>query len=301
MDDVPRLIIVNLIGGLGNQMFQYACGYALGRDSGLTLKVVTDMFDGYNLHNGPELSRVFTTSAAVADCRDMQNLLGPWRAPPKVRRWLGHNVLKPLRGRHFIVEQQLRYNKELKNLARCGLYLQGYWQSERYFEKHADALRREFAFRNMPTGRNTDLAHQIRQDVSVSLHIRRGDYANSPKTLAIHGLCGPDYYIRAIEFMHRNVPRFRLFAFSDDPQWVTRMLKPAHPEMVVVDHNPGNQSHNDMRLMSMCNHHIIANSSFSWWGAWLNPDTDKIVIAPRKWFATGPDNADLIPESWVRL
>ena len=101
--------------------------------------------------------------------------------------------------------------------------------------------------------------------------------------------------------MRGLVPKFRLFAFSDDPAWVVTTLKSRYPEMVVVDHNPGDQSHNDMLLMSLCDHHIIANSSFSWWGAWLNPDTNKIVVAPRKWFANGPDNADLTPESWVRL
>lgn len=301
MTDVPRMIIVNLIGGLGNQMFQYACGSALGRDFGLTVKVATDMFDGYRLHDGPEFIRVFSTSAAVAGFRDMENLLGRWRARPTVRRWLGHDALKLFRGRHFIVEQQFRYSQELQELAKRGVYLQGYWQSERYFEKYADALRKEFAFRNTPSGRNAELAHQIRQDVSVSLHIRRGDYANCPKTLAFHGLCEPDYYVRAIEYVRRNVPRFRLFAFSDDPQWVARTLKSLYPEMVVVDHNLGDQSHNDMLLMSMCHHHIIANSSFSWWGAWLNSDPNKIVIAPRKWFADAPDTADLIPENWIRL
>ncbi|GMQ89023.1 MAG: alpha-1,2-fucosyltransferase [Gammaproteobacteria bacterium] len=295
------MIIVNLIGGLGNQMFQYACGCALGRDSGATVKVARDMVDRYTRNNRPELSQVFSTSAAVAGFRDMEDILGSWRARPKVRRWLGHDVLKLLRGRQFIMEQEFQYNSELRDLLGCDLYLQGYWQSERYFEKHADALRKEFSFKNAPTGRNAELARQIRQDVSVGLHIRRGDYANCPKTLAYHGLCEPEYYFRAIEFMHEHVPKFRLFAFSDDPQWVAGTLKPRYPEMVVVDHNQGDQSHNDMLLMSLCDHHIIANSSFSWWGAWLNPDPNKIVIAPRKWFANGPDTADLIPENWVRL
>jgi hypothetical protein len=301
MTDAPRMLIVNLIGGLGNQMFQYACAYALGRDSGLSVKVATDMIDGYSLHNGPELSRVFQTSAPAAEPADLRNLVGGWRAKPKVRRWLGHAALKLLRGRHFIVEQQFRYNKELQYLAGRGGYLQGYWQSERYFEKYADVLRKEFAFKRAPTGRNAELARQIRQDVGVSLHVRRGDYASCPKTLAYHGLCEPEYYFRAIEHIRRHIPKFRLFAFSDDPQWVAGTLKPHYPELVVVDHNAGDQSHNDMLLMSLCHHHIISNSSFSWWGAWLNPDPNKIVIAPRKWFANGPDTTDLLPENWLRL
>jgi hypothetical protein len=295
------MIIVNLIGGLGNQMFQYACGCALGRDFDLTVKIATDMFDEYTIHNRLELSRVFLTSASVAEPRDMQNLLGGWRSKPKVRRWLGIDTLKLLRGQHFIVEHQSRFNNELLCQARRSLYLQGYWQSERYFKRHADLLRKEFTFKSAPTGHNAELARQIRQNVSVSLHVRRGDYASDPKTLAYHGLCKPEYYFRAIEYMRGHVPKFRLFAFSDDPQWVAGTLKSRYPEMVVVDHNPRDQSYNDMLLMSLCDHHIIANSSFSWWGAWLNLDMNKIVIAPRKWFANGSDNADLIPERWVRL
>jgi len=297
----PKMIIVNLIGGLGNQMFQYACGYALGRDSGLTVKVTADLLDTYSRHNGPELNRVFRTSAPVAEPRDMRKLLGGWRAIPKVRRLLALRALRSLRGRHFFVDPQFRFSKELQRLAGRGMYLQGYWQSERYFSRHANMIRKEFTFGNPPTGCNAELALQIRQGVSVSLHIRRGDYASCPKTLAYHGLCEPEYYFRAIDYIRRHIPKFRIFAFSDDPQWVAGTLKSRHPEMVIVDHNLGDQSHNDMLLMSLCHHHIIANSSFSWWGAWLNPDPNKIVIAPCKWFANGPDSADLIPESWSCL
>jgi hypothetical protein len=296
-----RVIIVNLIGGLGNQMFQYACGYAIGKDAGFAVKVATDMFNGYALHNGPELSRVFSTSAEVAAPWEVRKLLGRLRARPKIRRWLGHPALRFLRGHHFIVEQPYRFNAELREQASRSLYLQGYWQSQRYFEKYADDVRKEFTFSNALTGRNAELTRQIRQNVSVSLHVRRGDYANCSRTRAVHGLCEPDYYLKALEFMRGNLTSFRLFAFSDDPQWVADTLKPLHPEMLVVDRNTGTRSYNDMRLMSMCRHHIIANSSFSWWGAWLNPDPKKIVIAPRRWFAEAPDTADLVPGSWIRL
>lgn len=301
MSDVPRVVIVNLIGGLGNQMFQYACGYAVGKNCGFPLKIATDMFNGYALHNGPELSRVFVASVTTAESRDMRNLLGRWRTHPRIRKWLELNILKPLRGKRFIVEREYRYNKEIHHRSRHGMYLQGYWQNEQYFKKHEEALRKEFEFKNPLAGYNSELARQISQGVSVSLHIRRGDYASCQKTLEYHGLCEPEYYFRATEHLRAHVPKFRLFAFSDDPQWVAGTLKAHYPEMVIVDNNPGNQSHNDMHLMSLCDHHIIANSSFSWWGAWLNPDPNKIVIAPRKWFAGGTDTADPIPESWIRL
>lgn len=301
MTDLPRMIVVNLIGGLGNQMFQYACGFALGRELELPVKLCTDMFDTYTLHNGPELHHVFPISSAVADIRDMQSLLGSWRARPGIRKLLEHHALKVLRNRYFIVERQIPHSQNLCAAAKDGAYLQGYWQSEQYFANHSDALRKQFGFHNPPDGRNAELINQIRGDVSVSLHARRGDYAHCPRTRAFHGLCEPEYYLRAIDFLRRRVAKFRLFAFSDDPQWVAETLKAAHSDMVIVNHNRGNQSYNDMRLMSMCNHHIIANSSFSWWGAWLNADPDKIVIAPRKWFVYADDTADLIPETWIRL
>ena len=301
MTNVPRMIIVNLIGGLGNQMFQYACGFALGKESGLPVRVSTDMFTVYNSGFKPELDRVFVEPPVVVDPGNLRDLLGYWRSKPIIRRLLGSDKLEQFRGPYFITERRSRFNGELVRKARHSLYLQGYWQNERYFKKHADAIRKVFVFRNPPTGHNAVLARQIQQELSISLHIRRGDYAHLPRARAYHGLCEPEYYLRAIEHMRKHVSRFRLYAFSDDPEWVESALKPHFPEMVIVSHNSGNQSYIDMQLMSLCNHHIIANSTFSWWGAWLNPDKNKIVITPRNWFASGPDSTDLIPESWIRL
>jgi hypothetical protein len=259
------------------------------------------MFKFYGRHNGAQLGRTFSLTVPVASYGDMQELLGRWRASPKVRRLLGHRALTGCRGRRFIAEQQSGSQRQQQDFTGWGFYLQGYWQSEQYFHKYADSIRGQFRFRNDLSGRNADLASQIREGPSVSLHVRRGDYASCPKTRRFHGLCEPSYYVRAIELMRRHTPRFRLFAFSDDPQWVASTLQRDYPEMIVVDHNKGEQSDNDMRLMSMCNHHIIANSSFSWWGAWLNPDPGKVVIAPRKWFVGDTDSANRVPENWVRL
>jgi hypothetical protein len=135
---------------------------------------------------------------------------------------------------------------------------------------------------------------------AISLHVRRGDYANNPKTKATHGLCSLDYYQASVRQMAQKVARPHFFIFSDDMEWVQGNLKIDFP-CVFVEHNRGAESYNDMRLMSLCKHHIIANSSFSWWGAWLNPNMEKIVIAPRKWFASQTAVPDLFPAGWIIL
>lgn len=295
------MIITNLIGGLGNQMFQYACARALALDQRQPLKVVLDMFDGYRLHNGPELSRVFDLDVSVAQREELRRLLGRSRATRPARRLLARPALQPLRGRHYVAEPSFRYWDGLRALdAGSDAYLHGYWQSERYFAAHAAAIRADFRFRRDAVGRNAELTREILGSAAISVHVRRGDYVRNPKTLAAHGTCSPEYYFDAIASLQQRVPEARFFAFSDAPSWVAETLGPRCPGLTVVDHNSGDESYNDMRLMSLCRHHIIANSSFSWWGAWLNSQQDKIVIAPRRWFANGTDDTDLIPAAWER-
>jgi hypothetical protein len=150
------------------------------------------------------------------------------------------------------------------------------------------------------TRQNAELAVQIGQVNAVSLHVRRGDYAKNPKTTATHGLCSLDYYQAAIQYISDQVEQPYFFIFSDDIAWVKKQLKMNFP-CRYVDHNHGVESYNDMHLMSICRHCIIANSSFSWWGAWLNPYKDKIVVAPQRWFANDNNVKDLFPPEWVPL
>lgn len=295
------MIVGNLVGGLGNQMFQYACARSLALDLGLPLKFSTDGFGAYNAHNGFELGRVFGLKLDIAGGRELGDLIGWGRQAPAVRRVLGKRTFSWLAGRRFLGEPHLRYWAALRERARLGGYLQGYWQSERYFAGHAARIRSDFAFHDDVSGANQRIAHDIGQRTAISVHVRRGDYVSNAKTLAVHGTCSPEYYHAAIETLLQRCLGARLFAFSDDPQWVSQVLQPRYPDLVLVDHNKGLDSYNDMRLMSMCQHHIIANSSFSWWGAWLNPRPDKTVIAPARWFANGRDTEDLIPESWERM
>ena len=295
------MIIVNLIGGLGNQMFQYACARSLSTELKMQLKATVDMFDIYKSHNGSELERVFSIELDYAQPAELRHMIGTMRTFKVLRRVLGIKPFASLRGKHFVVEPHYRYWDGLLDRARAGGYLQGYWQSEKYFDKHISTIRNDFAFRQPPSRQNAKFASDILNSVAVSIHIRRGDYVNNAKTFANHGVCLPEYYFKAIEVMRQRVPESRFFAFSDDPKWVAEVLIPRCQGLVLVDHNQAQDSYNDMRLMSLCKHHIIANSSFSWWGAWLNPNPDKIVIAPHNWFANDKDSTDLIPETYIRL
>jgi Glycosyl transferase family 11 len=295
------IIIANIVGGLGNQMFQYANARALAVEFGMPLKVTQDMFGVYTSHYGPELERVFSLTLDITPSSELKKMIGVLRVSPIVRRLLASNMFSLLRDKHFIVEPHYHYWDGLRDQARTGGYLQGYWQSERYFSNHLATIRSDFIFRQPATGYAAELASVILSTASVSVHVRRGDYVNNAKALSFHGICSPEYYFNAIEILLKRVPRARFFAFSDDPKWVSDVLLPRYPDLTLVDQNKGENSYNDMRLMSLCQHHIIANSSFSWWGAWLNANPDKIVIAPARWFANGGSVADLIPEKWELL
>lgn len=292
------MIITNIIGGLGNQMFQYAAGRSLTLAKGTEFRLDVSDFSGYGLHQGFELQRVFNCPVQTATRSDVQAILG-WQASPIMRRLLAKPALSMFRRRGFVVEPSFNYWQGIKEVP-TGSYLAGYWQSERYFHDVAQTICTDFTFRNPPSARNAELAEQIQQGNTVSLHVRRGDYVKNPKTTATHGLCSLEYYQSAIQYVIDRVERPSFYIFSDDPAWVRENMKIEHPS-VYVDHNHGAESYNDMRLMSMCKHHIIANSSFSWWGAWLNPNPDKIVVAPRKWFANNNDVSDLFPSGWVTL
>ena len=197
-------------------------------------------------------------------------------------------------------EPHFQFDPALLEL-RAPVYLDGYWQSERYFSSIAVLLRQELTAKAPLDPKNEALARSIDAVNAVSLHVRRGDYVDNPATTRFHGVCSLDYYQRAIDYISLRVEAPHLFVFSDDPQWTRANLRYA-AATTFVDANPPDRGYRDMGLMARCRHHIIANSSFSWWGAWLNPSCEKIVIAPDRWFsAARNDTRDLIPPGWVRL
>ena len=282
-------------------MFQYACARALSLDLNAPLKFSTDTFSLYNAHNGFELSNVFALDIEAAPQVDLVKLIGWGRSRPLMRRVLSKTNFSWLAGRRFLGEPGFGYSPNLYERAKNGAYLHGYWQSEHYFSKHVKVIRSDFSFKNDFQDENLVIANSISHCLSISIHVRRGDYVSNSKTSSVHGTCSPEYYFKAIDMMLQRYPYARLFVFSDDPLWVSQVLTPRYPNLLLVKHNEGKTSYNDMRLMSMCNHHIIANSSFSWWGAWLNPRSDKIVIAPVRWFADGRDSSKIIPDGWECL
>jgi hypothetical protein len=297
------LVITRLIGGLGNQMFQYAAGRALALRRGAALKLDVTGFAAVGTHakRRYELDSFPIQGSAASDVDLVRfDRAGKIRSPRLDR------VLRALRiGRRddawpIYREPHFQFDPVMPQL-QAPVYLDGYWQSERYFSHIAEVLRQEFTVAAPLDRENEELTAGIDAVNAVSLHVRRGDYADDPATNRFHGVCSPDYYRRAVDYVATRAGVPHLFVFSDDRQWTRANLRFEVPT-TFVDANPPDCGYRDMRLMARCRHHIVANSSFSWWGAWLNPARQKIVVAPRRWFgAAGNDTRDLIPPDWVRL
>ena len=293
------LVISNILGGLGNQMFQYAAGRGLSLARGVPLYIDIADFRGYHLHQGFELERVFSCAISYAESEHRRAVLG-LQASRIIRRAIARPKLRFMHSHHLIVEPTFNYWPGITDVT-LPCYLQGYWQSERYFAKEANAIRADFVFRNHLSGKNIAVASHISGLNSVSLHVRRGDYASNPKSNSQHGTCSLAYYDEAIRYMCGHVASPSFIIFSDDLNWAKANLRIKAPCLYIA-HNRGGESYNDMHLMSLCRHHIIANSSFSWWGAWLNPRKGKTVVAPRSWYsAVNMQDVDPCPEEWIRF
>lgn len=276
--------IVWCLGGLGNQMFQYAFYRALelsGKESSIDIS----QFDEYSLHNGYELKRVFNLMPRLAIKEDVH----------KLRQGFVSKVLRKFKLRDSVVSVPFEFNPRYLTL-RGDKYLIGYWQSEKYFAEYESQIRNDFTFPSLDDA-NQAYANLIKNSNSVALHIRMGDYVNHP----LHGgICTPEYYQQAIDLIQQKTEAPRYFIFSNDVTWCKNNL--GLSGAVYIEGNEGENSFRDMQLMSLCRHNIIANSSFSWWGAWLNNFQDKTVIAPEKWFNDANINTeDLIPNSWITI
>lgn len=289
------MIITRLFGGLGNQMFQYAAGRRLAYVFSVELKLdITwiDKFDSrpYVLGNF-DIKENFASESEIAAVAPTGKC-----AHAIAKRW-------PKKWPNYIQEKHFHFDPDILKL-HDGVYLKGYWQSEKYFADIADIVRREFTLKTPLSEKTRDVSELIASKRSVSIHIRRGDYAALRKTKQHHGVCDLEYYFRCVDHIKRSVKNPHFFIFSDDPQWARDNLK-SICYATVVDHNLLGNAYEDLWLMSRCDHHIIANSSFSWWGAWLNPRKDKIILAPKQWFAEktqiSTNIEDLFPSSWIAL
>ena len=284
------LVVAQIIGGLGNQLFQYATARALAQRLGLPLALDISGFDQYPLRRF-QLDR-FRVSIRRASMTDLFLLNGQHRF---------YRTIIPRNWQFYVIQEAVHHYHEIQipnNFRK--LYLLGYWQSEKYFQQIADLIREEIRLPDEPKGLNADLLAQIQNTDAVSIHVRRGDYITNPIAAAWHGACELDYYQRAIAYIEKQTQRPQFYIFSDDIPWVKANLHINHPT-TYVDHN-ANDPCEDLRLMSACKHFIIANSSFSWWGAWLAEYSQKIVIAPKRWFLTPDKNdRDQVPETWIRM
>lgn len=289
-------MVIKIKYGLGNQMFQYAFAKALQKKRGLA-KITLDIRD-YRRdggHNGFELQRVFGITDRCVDRPNLRRILCRqiWERLPHARE------KELLRAPGCVVERRPAFFPEYADGSVGGRLYDGFWQSEEYFKEEAEYVRSLFTFPALTEPENLALLPQIEQSQSVGVHVRRGDYLTVTRFL---NLGETDYYAQAIQRMQAMVAEPRFFVFSDDPQWCREHL-PLPENTVFVNWNHGENSYRDMQLMSLCRHNIIANSSFSWWGAWLNAHEDKIVIAPEHIYTreSGFRDDHFIPQAWLKL
>ena len=273
------MVIVKLYGGLGNQLFQYATARALAIRNDALLKL--DASSGFE-----------------RDFYKRRYSLNHFNIPENFASPEEITAATHIREKHF------HFDPEFCSL-RGDVYLDGYWQSERYFKSIEDTIREELSVRRPLADVSRRIADEMAETNSVCVHLRRLHGISGGQVdvrgVNIHGAASLDYYYRCIERLTQTVKDPHFFVFSDDPGWARENLKLPYPTLLVAHNGPDND-YEDLRLMSLCKHHIIANSTFSWWGAWLNPGKDKRVFVPERWFNTNEhDTRDLIPESWVKI
>ena len=288
------MVIAGLRGGLGNQMFQYSAGRRLAARRNTTLGLDLDFYRG-PVGTGTTVREYaldgFNISASIAGRTAIRRLKPTGRVSHRVwKRW-------PRTFPNYIVEQSMSFDPRILNLSNRA-YLDGYWQSEKYFADVAATLRAEFTLKQPLDSRASDLAQELRSVNSVALHVRRGDYVGHPTYYS----CDHRYYERAIDALTRVAADPRLYVFSDDVEWCRQSLRLGRDFVAVDDGFAGYKATGHLDLMRSCRHFIIANSSFSWWAAWLATHPAKRVFAPQNWFMDPQLRTDdLVPPTWVQV
>ena len=292
-------IVVKVNGGLGNQMFQYALARKLS--ASLNVPVVLDL-SFFELERGIHTARPYelghfaptllpATSNTLAEFEKIRGSAMVQR----MDKWLPFT-----QSRHLFQEKEFTYDPSVLKIG-DHTYVDGHWQTERYFDDSTPLIRTEFTFQAPYSAVDGEIVNRMEHGNSVSIHIRRGDYLTNKAAAAYHGVCDMAYYLRALKYLEERHQGLELFVFSDEIDQARAELKSSWPT-TFVGHNTGANSFADMRLMAHSKHHIIANSSFSWWGAWLGNKAGGTVIAPSKWFLDPTINThDLIPNRWTRL
>jgi hypothetical protein len=295
------MITVNIIGGLGNQMFQYAFGYAVSKENSTNIRLDLSGFNSYelrdyelglfNIEENLELKSKYDFFLNRLNVKENTILS---KVNCKVLRWLLR-----LTNFYYQEKEEFSFDKNVFSI-KTDTYFYGYWQNEKYFKKYRTELLDIFLLKNVHY-KTREYQKQIINSDAVSLHVRRGDYVANKHTNSIHGACGLKYYKKAVREVLKIKKKAHFFIFSDDMDWAKDNLDFIDNKTFIMLESDI-PDHEEIHLMSQCKFNIIANSSFSWWGAWLNQNSDKKVIAPKKWFRNfSKDDSGLIPVSWIRL
>ena len=295
-------IIVKTIGGLGNQLFQYAFGKTVSKKLGVNLLLDIDtsvIYQGLRVHKF--CLRSFHTKVEEAKNSNIYGFV--WlRRHKKIFNFLYHSLrLKKFTSFFYFLEKKFSFDENVFK-QKDNTYFDGFWQTEKYFIDIENELRKEFTIVEPLSDYSKNISNEIKKTNAISLHVRRTDYVTHFISNEFHGLCSPQYYKDAIKYVTKKVNCPHFFVFSDDYDWVVENFKSLEYPVTFIKNGP-EKNYEDLTLMSQCKHHIIANSSFSWWGAWLNPNKSKIVIAPKRWHKNAPkiNTIDLLPDGWIRL
>ncbi|NTW53988.1 MAG: alpha-1,2-fucosyltransferase [Chlorobaculum sp.] len=289
------MIIVKVTGGLGNQLFQYAAGRHLAFIN--NSEVVLDL-SWYSKIPSADTVRNYELDKYQIKARTTsftENIFCQIHNNRTIKKL-------PLLNKYIYKykEKSFFFDPNVLSL-RDNVYLNGYWQSQLYFEGIAEIIKNEFTPIATPSEEDAKLISIIKKTSCIGVHVRRGDYVSKINTANTHGTCSPEYYQNAFSIIcsHINNPHF--IVFSDDIKWSKNNID--FPGTVsFASHNGAENAFQDLRLMSLCDHQIIANSSFSWWAAWLNQKEDKIIISPKQWFADNTINTStLIPKEWIKI
>lgn len=290
------MVIGRITSGLGNQLFQYALARHLALKNKSSLFLDLSYYQYIYATDTPRAFKLGHFSVPFTILQDS------WlEYVSKATKLLPNRSLPPFF--LFLKEKQFHFDAAVVQARASCITLDGFWQSEAYFREHADIIRQELQLSSNPSPEFDYYQSQIGAiPTAVSIHIRRGDYVHHPEFSQTFGFVGVEYCQRAINRITEQVGTPQFFVFSDDQDWVRHHL-PLPDTAVYVQNTGPTADVADLILMSRCQHHIIANSSFSWWGAWLNPNPNKLVIAPKNWYKNKPtwDTKDLIPSTWITL
>jgi hypothetical protein len=290
---------VAIYGGLGNQMFQYALCVALNQ-RGIKSRISFSNFLYSYPHGGFSLCKAFKIKLQFP-LNLMNFFLLNFEFIYKNRFagfFLRRLIHKYHDCQHAIYKEKIEFEIDENVFNQRSSFLIGIWQVEAYFKDIKNILLKEFAFRMPEDEKNIELIEKIKQSNSVSIHIRRGDYLSDHWQKILGVIKGTAYYKNAIDHINKKIREPFYFVFSDDSNWVKENLRLGN--CIYVDHNTGNNSYIDMYLMSLCKHNIIANSTFSWWAAWLNENENKIVLIPERWI-NGKSCEGIFPISWIKI